>query len=177
MGYFDGLVDAGFKKDEAGNTVFYPWGVLGKGKIIPNDEAKKVLRDYLMRYMKISFVMIIFGVIVGINFTRMPILLVSLLAATAILLLWHLNNIKRITAGFEQSTAKLKMAEAYTNSAKSHNKVTLWLLLLVSIGFCLIGLVLLVSANAMGQKLIGLSLALLFGACTAAIGYMVKVKK
>jgi hypothetical protein len=33
MGYFDALTSSSFKKDESGKTVFYPWGVLGKGHI------------------------------------------------------------------------------------------------------------------------------------------------
>ena len=37
MGYFDGLTDGVFKTDSEGKFLFYPWGVPGKGYILPDD--------------------------------------------------------------------------------------------------------------------------------------------
>ena len=40
MGYFDALAEGVFKKNALGNTVFYPWGVLGSGFVVPTDEDR-----------------------------------------------------------------------------------------------------------------------------------------
>jgi hypothetical protein len=42
MGYFDGLAASSFKTDDKGNTVFFPWGILGKGYILPEDKKVSI---------------------------------------------------------------------------------------------------------------------------------------
>ncbi len=54
MGYFDGLTGASFKKDKRGYTVFYPWGIGGRGYILP-EHKKDDVRRVLKRYLQISF--------------------------------------------------------------------------------------------------------------------------
>ena len=37
MGYFDGLVASGFKKDNSGKTLYYPFGTNLWGRATPSD--------------------------------------------------------------------------------------------------------------------------------------------
>jgi hypothetical protein len=66
MGYFDGLTDAVFKIDREGKLLFYPWGVLGRGYVLPNDSKKQQVRKFLSLWYKVSPPVII-GVGVGIG--------------------------------------------------------------------------------------------------------------
>ena len=34
MSYLDALVNSLFKKSESGATLFYPWGIIGKGYVV-----------------------------------------------------------------------------------------------------------------------------------------------
>jgi hypothetical protein len=51
MGYFDVLASGIIRKDERGSTVFYPWGVLGKGRLLPDEAAEKKV----FRFVKFCF--------------------------------------------------------------------------------------------------------------------------
>lgn len=41
MGFFKRLTDSSFKVNGQGNTLFYPWGILGRGYILPDIETEK----------------------------------------------------------------------------------------------------------------------------------------
>ena len=60
MGYFDGLVSGAFKKDAAGHTVFYPWGILGKGYVVPSVVEEERLRSFL----KTMYMILLPGIII-----------------------------------------------------------------------------------------------------------------
>lgn len=49
MGYFNGLVNASFKKGELGRTVFYPYGMLGYGYILSQDSERRI-KSFLKRF-------------------------------------------------------------------------------------------------------------------------------
>ena len=54
MSYFDGLSDGLCKTDKDGNLIFYPWGILGKGYILPDEHRKKRIKRFKSFYHKIS---------------------------------------------------------------------------------------------------------------------------
>ena len=59
MGYFDGLTDGIFKTDSEGRFLFYPWGVLGKGYVLPDDSKKQEVRQFVSLWYKVSLPAII----------------------------------------------------------------------------------------------------------------------
>ena len=70
MSYFDGLTDGVFKTDPEGKFLFYPWGVLGKGYVLPDDSKKQQLRKFITLWYKVSLPLIVgIGVGVGWIFT------------------------------------------------------------------------------------------------------------
>ncbi len=50
MGYFRHLTEESFKSANNGNTVFYPWGRLGKGYVVPDRECANRIRRLLVWY-------------------------------------------------------------------------------------------------------------------------------
>jgi hypothetical protein len=164
MGYFEGLADASFKEDSNGNSVFYPWGVLGKGRILPDEATKTKLRNFIIRYYQVSLPLIIVLVVVRLWWLGV------LLAPASFL--WFFFQSKKITKDCQISTEKLSVKESYRNSAKSHNKIMLWLLLLISLFFVFSGVYLFIK----GKLFIGLSTVIFFGLCSAVFIFMLKIK-
>ena len=167
MGYFDGLASGIIKKDKDNNPVYYPWGVLGKGYVLPNAERETEIKNMVILFYQLFF---------GVFFVHLFLLKNALIFALLVLALviWFLVKSKQLTKDCPKSGEKLTLKEGYTNSAKAHNLWVLYILLVVSVLFTLLGLFLLMSGKAIGASLF---LVILFGACTAAIGYMIRVKK
>jgi hypothetical protein len=169
MGYFEGLTNASFKKDQEGKTIFFPWGVLGKGRILPDEPTETRVRAFLSRYYKVSLPTVIgVGVIVG---WAWSFLLIPIFGA------WFYFGSKSLVSHCPYSEDKLTLKEGYTNSAAGHNKVTLWVLFSSSVLFLLAGIFIASVATSTSQMAMGLLSAIFFGACSVAIGYMLKVKR
>lgn len=54
MGYFDGLTNAIFKPDADGNTVFFPYGAWGKGRLIADADSAEQLKKFIGRFYMIA---------------------------------------------------------------------------------------------------------------------------
>lgn len=59
MSYFDGLVNAAFKKTEDGKVAYYPWGVMGKGLVIPDEAHERQLRKFIKAFYMGMFPLIV----------------------------------------------------------------------------------------------------------------------
>jgi hypothetical protein len=168
MGYFDGLTNASFKKDENGNTVFFPWGVFGKGRVLDESTEARV-RRFVSLYYKISLPLIVgVGVIVGWLWA---------LPLVVFLLVWFYLTTKSLVSGCPYSEGKLTLKESYISSAAGYSRFTLWLLLACSALFVAAGIFIAAVGGSTGKVVLGLLTAVFFGACGVGIGYMLKLKK
>ncbi len=168
MGYFDGLTDASFKKDSQGKDLFFPWGILGSGYVLESEEQKEKFRKFF-KTMYLTVFLTIF--IIQIIFTAW----INILLLPAFYIWFHLT-IKKMTKGLQKSNEKLKTYEAYQNSAKSHNLITL--ILLEGVAFLFVaGGVFIISRDE--KAWIGYLCIAFFSFCSVAIGYMIysKIKK
>ena len=165
MGYFDGLADASFKKDSNGNDVFYAWGVLGKGRVLPDEATKAKLRKFVIRYYQI---MLPIAILLGIFRLWLPALLV--LTTLTFGFYFYVNQ---LTKNCPICTEKLTLKESYRNSANSHNTLMLWLMLLASLLFVAAGMWMFIK----GRLFLGLGVVVFFGLCSAAFILMIKVKR
>ena len=166
MGYFDGLASGVIKKDQQGRGVYYPWGIIGKGYIMPDEASETKIKKLLILTYQLFFVLIFVHL-----FLFKHIIITTIFGVS--LIVWFLIKSRQITAGCEISSEKLTLREAYTNSAQKHNLLILWFLLIISLVFTLFGLL----ALLVGKVGFGLFLTLMFGATSYAIAYMIKVKK
>jgi len=170
MGYFNGITDSNFKTDDKGRILFYPWGVLGKGYILTDDSIKRKIRRFKKRYHIISLpCLATIAVVVLTGWVECLILF-------PIFPLWYWFKTAQLLKGAHFVTdTKFGLKESYTFSSKSHNIVTLWLMLIVSVLFTLAGIIVFIFDKS--AWLFGVICILFFGACSCAIGYMIKVKK
>ncbi len=166
MGYFDGLTASSFKTDEKGNTIFYPWGILGKGYILPEDR-KDSIRLAIKRHM--TFI-VPFAIVFAI-FLKIWILIIALPFYYIGYAIW----IKQLTRGFEITSQKLSFSDTTANSARAHNLSTLWLLEICSLLFVLAGLFILAASPQ--NRLIGLSSIVFFGFSALVFWSMIRKKR
>src|SRR5579863_10559488 len=59
MGYFDALTNSSFKTAEDGTSLFFPWGIVGRGYGIPTEQHYLRLRQQIKTYLVVSFVLIV----------------------------------------------------------------------------------------------------------------------
>lgn len=166
MGYFDGLASGVIKKDQQGRGVYYPWGILGKGYVLPDEARETAIKKTL-----ILFYQMLFGLIFLHLFVFKNMLLISL--AGLVMIGWFLFKSRQLTADCAISTEKLTMKEAYTNSAQKHNVYVLWFFLVVAVIATVMGLLMLL----VGKTWIGMIFTLISGGTVAAIGYMIRAKQ
>ena len=169
MGYFDGLTNASFKKSQDGRTLFFQWGVLGKGRILPDEEAEARVRGFVKRYYKIMLPAVIIVCVVAGWRWAMPL--------AAIFGAWFYFGSRSLVAAYPYSDDKLTLKQGYANSAAGHNLFVLWLLFVVSVVFVAGGIFITHAARTPSQLLVGIFSIAFFGACGLVIGYMIKVKR
>lgn len=161
MGYFDGLADAIFKSDSQGRAVFYPYGIMGKGYLVNEEQRQRLRKNVKLTYMIMLPLIIVNQVAFG---------YMANLIVLPLFYIWYFWAVRKVSRGLEKSTEKLKVAEAYTNSAKSHNLWVLIILALLTPFLIILGLAVLGTGQ---NELAGLFLILLFGAAEVAICYMI----
>lgn len=168
MGYFEGMARAIFKRDESGSTVFYPWGVLGKGRLLPDEAAEKRVFRFVKLYYQISLVLLI-GLGAFFDLWYSAVLL-------PILFIWYYLQCKALVSMYPVSHSKLTIKQANTGAAAGFGKPVLWALFIGSALFVAAALWLTVSSQSFDQRAIGFLGVLLFGACAGKAVYMLKVK-
>ncbi len=136
MSVIDGIVDASFKTGEDGSPLFYPWGILGRGYVIPNARRKEQIQVFLRRYTLIGLTV---TVVVGLAAMAVMMfaswwggiaLWLALLAAALIGGAWVAAQ---LTRGLERTPTRLTFGEGYTNAARSLSQTALWLLEFISL--------------------------------------------
>ena len=105
MGYFDNLAASSFKSDSDGKTVFFPWGIVGRGYILKNPEQEKELKRFIKIYHIISLVLVLF---IG-PFLQLWLLCFSIVPVAIII--WLLKT-KTIISDLPVSNEKLKYGES-----------------------------------------------------------------
>lgn len=120
MGYFDSLASSLFKKDESGKSIFYPWGVFGKGRVLPDEETENRVRRLVIRFFMIGIILVlIVGGSVGWVYGFIPVV---------VFIAWYQFKLMALIAGCSVSHEKLTFREGW---AKRFNKTTLWLMLIL----------------------------------------------
>ncbi len=165
MGYFDALAAGVIKTDPEGKLLFYPWGFLGRGYVLPDESKKQKVRKFLNLWYKVSLLAII-GIGAGLGWAFTVVLLPFVFS-------WYYFKTSQLLRGLSTTSTRLTLRESYTSSAKSHTTASLGFLLALSILFVLAGLWVLLFKKE--EWIIGLTSILFFGLCAFAIGYMIKL--
>ncbi len=173
MGYFDGLTAASFKHDSRGRELYFFWGKLGKGRVVPSEADAAYVRRYLKNYFICLFVVVVPVVALSNNILFQPAWFL-LFGGMMLALLLGLVPLYRRVRGWEIADERITLAEAYTASAKAHGTGTMLALAVLSGLFVACGLFVLIATDA---KLIGALCTLFFGGCLVAFLYMLRASR
>ena len=136
------MIQANFKQDDKGRTIFYP-SVFREGYIINSKDKKD---EIILFYKKLSvvFIFLILALLLGCFFFIFIVdlppanIIIVFLAAFASSL--HETQIKKITEGLEK-TDKLKVTDLPNRIALSINPLTLFLLLVIELFLISLGMI------------------------------------
>lgn len=117
MGYFSRLADHSFIKNEMGEDVFYPYGILGTGYEI---ECKARLEELKSIYAKLTKVVFIGIVTISVVFGVWGVAVVCPIYAV-----WHYLFIKKLTRDMSKTSGKIRPGDAMKNSAQIQSVNTL----------------------------------------------------
>lgn len=114
MGYFRSLTNSSFKQGDNGESLFYPWGVLGKGYILESVEQENKIRNYLTNYYIVSLLsIIIIGAFLGLWIVLVPLVPIVFIAW------WPIT--KALTRGLKETGIKLTVKENFEKQLKGKN--------------------------------------------------------
>jgi len=167
MGYFDALTSSSFKTTKDGRKLFFPWGTLGRGYLIPTEEEYEKLR----RKVKVYFIISLPIIIILVN--RLNILgdLILLLVLTLPYLFWAYKQSRKL----EPSNEKYTYKQSFSTQAREYNAATLWRLEIGSLAFVAAGIFILVKDSQNWP--IALASIAFFGLGAIVFGKMILVRK
>jgi L-asparagine transporter-like permease len=150
-----------------GRRLFFPWGIWGRGYVIPTEQHYERLLRQIKTYTMVSLVVVIVavGILKGL----------WALAAAAVLMIFYVVWIPILVRGLATSDEKLTMAESMTTQARTHNLGTLRLLLVVSLLFVTIGLATLLFDPS--QWPLSLTVIVFFGLCAVVFVRMLMLRR
>ena len=107
MSYCDGLVNAAFKKTEDGKVAYYPWGVMGKGLVIPDEVHERQLRKFIKAFYMGMFPLIVCAAVFFEPWQTF--------VAGAIGMGYFYIQSKRLTRGFATAAEAIPLRESLAN--------------------------------------------------------------
>jgi hypothetical protein len=167
MGYFDALTSSSFKTAPDGSQVFFPWGVMGRGYVIPSQQDYERLRQQLKTYMIVIMVLII-GTVASQQY-------IAAFVVAAGLIIFHQMWIRYQLRGLQRSDERLTVNDSFTTQARTHSLAGLWLLEIISLVFVATGISILVVEPE--KWLIAVACIIFFGFCAAVFARMLVLRR
>ena len=166
-GYFNALVSGYFKPAADGRMLYFPWGIFGKGYVVPSQQEYARLHSQLKMYQCVSLIMIV-ALAATQSFIACIILALVLVAGYSV---WAVYR-KR---GFAPSDEKMSWGENMAMQAQLHGVRGLWVLEIIALVFVASGLLMLVIDPS--QWLMALFSIGFFGACAVVFARMLRMRR
>lgn len=135
MSFFGAIADSYFKKSSEGKIIFYPWGVIGSGYIIPTEERTAQLKKSFKRLCVFSLLFVYLVLFLGKAF-GWPVGLGFMLLYT----FGYYIGVQAVTRNLVKTDEKLTVGEFYSNQSKGLSYINIGLLGLGCLGFVLAGI-------------------------------------
>jgi hypothetical protein len=172
MGYFEAIAASSFTTDREGRHLFFPWGVFGKGHVVPTEDDYLRLRATLIRTYQIIIPatvapIALFGRWMPWAAFGLPlILLVAFIIGYPI---W----VRRVTSGWSFSAERLSIRQSLANGAQHQSRLLLCILLICSLGFVAGGFL---EIAKLPHWYVGALTVLFFGFCAGVSSWMLVVR-
>ena len=125
MGYFDALTSSYFKTAQDGRKHYFPWGIWGRGYVVPTEA------DYnrLQRKMKTALIIWLVVIVATASLRHYMVALV----AAALFIAFHAIWTRSLVRGLPPSDERLSWGESMGTQARAHGAGTLWALLIITL--------------------------------------------
>jgi hypothetical protein len=165
MGYFDALTSSAFKTTADGRTLFYPFGVLGRGYEVVSETDRARLRWQTKAW-------VIFGLVIALAAVNLEFRagLIVIAAWMVAYLVWTFYALR----GTRQSDVKFPLLERIEAQARVIGPVTLWMLEIGALVFVAGGFLMLIVDP--GRWLVAAAGIVFFGAGAVKFGYMLVLR-
>ncbi len=162
MSFLGSASNAYIKKDASGNTLFFPWGVLGSGYIIESEKDTSTLQLAIT-------IMTVKGIVIGTALSHFFETWHAAVAFLIFLVVYYLG-VKIGTKNLKKSPEKLRLTESYSKSLSVPFLIFFALasFIFVAIGFLMV--------QSEGDRLVGLAAIGMFGLSCVAFSYMIYSK-
>lgn len=176
-GYFNALASGNFKTGADGRKLFYPLGALGRGYIIPSDEAYERLHRWHRTYMMVSMTLIIGAGIMGILImgTASLSLAYLVIAMTAVSMVLHMAWGRSLRRGLERSEERLTWLDSLNHQARMLHPAFLRLATIGSLVFVAAGIAMLITQP--DRWMVNLSATIFFACCAACLAGMLVLRR
>lgn len=112
MGFIDVFANTGITQDEEGRSLWYPWGVLGRGFVLPADRKPRVQR-FLLAY-QVTSIILTAPLAMQIVHGGLP----ALAACVAVALgsiVWYYVHSSRLTSDLAATPSKLTLTKSFAD--------------------------------------------------------------
>ena len=168
MGYFDTISSSAFKTKDDGQKLFFPWGTLGHGYVIPSDAEFERLQ---YQYKNVT----VFSILVGIAAIIFLKSLLSIVAFMFVFIVAYMVWVRYQCRNLSPTQEKLTVSENVANQPRAYNPVVLWLLEIISLIFIGIGVLMFLVDPA--NWLIAVFSIVLFGFSAVVLGRLIIIQR
>ncbi|MGD9818137.1 MAG: hypothetical protein AB7V04_05475 [Desulfomonilaceae bacterium] len=167
MSFLDSFSDPLFKKSESGESIFYPWGVLGKGYVITsNAEADRIKATVKWCNFCAILVSIMCLQVLG---------LVYSLIFVGIYYVGYTFWTGSVTKGMAVASEKLRLSETVERMVIHYSPWNLVLMLVLALVLCILSAIMFFAEpEERGMAAIGF---IFFGGCSLWFAYMLSVRR
>ncbi len=171
MGYFEKIAN-NFFREKDGKTIYYPNGMIGKGRVIPNEEIKTKLVNFHKRILQLSFFIVLpYAYFVGISESVSAIALSPVIFVALLIYFWHRN----LVSSLEVHNSKLGAKDAVTGNVKALPNWYFWVFGSISLVLTILVLILpVIAGKPFTWPLFAVAAAGLFGFVFSVKMYRVK---
>lgn len=163
LNFFTDVMTVAFQTDHKGRSLFFPWGIISKGYLIPDAEMERRVKTFYKYYYITGLVAMLLGLIL---FGWPGAISIGILA-----ILWYAVQVKFYLRRCE--TSNISVFQHMQDIAGKYNLVALWSLFLVCIVFGLLGGILMLLENLLA----GIVFILLFGGVAGLYGTLLWLRK
>lgn len=165
-----GVATTSFKKDAEGCDLFFPWGKLGRGRIVPSAAdrvwAKLYLRFYWVCVILIVGPLLVAGKIMRSSLEPSTVGMFAIICVAVVVVPW-IPLWLRIRAWPVATEREMAIGQAITESANEHGPFFLWIGVVCSGLMIALGILALV----VGDEFVGAAIVVIFFA--ALLGFFV----
>lgn len=124
MGYLASMVDPLFKTTASGQRAFFPFGVLGRGRVLPDEQTERAVRRITAWLYGCSWILLALFVVKRVDWQLLFVIVAGMLTIYRAIIYVKIRDLPF-------ADERMGWIEAYRRSARGMGKRTCWILCLV----------------------------------------------